>query len=241
MLDWLWILMMMMMLMKTEAVSIETISVISGEGVLLYTEAVGQFWDVRWTQEPHLLLTRNGTSAACHGRCQLLANGSLCFSQVQSRDSGIYMLEVFDEQGKVKMTKNFLLQVEVKSMTQRTRGATTDGLRIVSGPETSPSSVICPVLTDEDLCVSSDFSSSVGRFKHISFIVLLLPLIIIIIIIVLRKKTRIKMKTTSDQKENVYVVMHGTHGNKKKDEEEESAYVPCSPLVSMETTEDIYV
>ncbi|KAM9333841.1 uncharacterized protein KZ484_018814 isoform 2-T3 [Pholidichthys leucotaenia] len=198
MLDWLWILMMMMMLMKTEAVSIETISVISGEGVLLYTEAVGQFWDVRWTQEPHLLLTRNGTSAACHGRCQLLANGSLCFSQVQSRDSGIYMLEVFDEQGKVKMTKNFLLQVE-------------------------------------------DFSSSVGRFKHISFIVLLLPLIIIIIIIVLRKKTRIKMKTTSDQKENVYVVMHGTHGNKKKDEEEESAYVPCSPLVSMETTEDIYV
>ncbi|XP_058483915.1 uncharacterized protein LOC131458716 isoform X1 [Solea solea] len=79
----------------------------------------------------------------------------------------------------------------------------------------------------------------------ISCLSLLLLFFIIIIIFIVRKRTR---RTTAEPKEeDVYMPMFGNHSNKRKQlvKEEESLYVPCYPLVSMETpqtkAEDVYV
>lgn len=76
----------------------------------LQSEGVGTRGDFRWTH-PHLLLN-NRTTKCHHGRCELLRNGSLRFSQVQPQDSGTYTLEVYDESGVMKEKKVFQLQVK---------------------------------------------------------------------------------------------------------------------------------
>ncbi|XP_020510965.2 uncharacterized protein [Labrus bergylta] len=89
------------------------------------------------------------------------------------------------------------------------------------------------------------------------FMFLLLVFIaVFIVIIMLRRRSRQRMTSAGPLQENVYIVMHGHHGNKTKnvediqDKEEESHYVSCYPVVSMETQitgqksvdeEDIYV
>lgn len=88
----------------------------SGEAVLLdpnLTGPVNNKWDFRWTQLPSQLLTPKNNNRTCGGgRCELLRNGSLRFSRVQTADAGNYSLQVFDEGGKRKMDKVILLRVE---------------------------------------------------------------------------------------------------------------------------------
>lgn len=67
-------------------------------------------WDIRWTHL-HLVISLNNNMTCYHGRCQLLADGSLWFSHAQSEDAGRYWLQVFDEHGNRVKTKEFLLQV----------------------------------------------------------------------------------------------------------------------------------
>lgn len=69
-------------------------------------------WDVRWTHL-HLVLSLKKNMTTCHhGRCELLSNGSLRFSRVQTEDSGNYSVEVFHENGTRLMRTHFLLRVE---------------------------------------------------------------------------------------------------------------------------------
>ncbi|XP_022077793.2 uncharacterized protein LOC110971706 [Acanthochromis polyacanthus] len=104
----------MVFLLMAEAVSSEIITVsASGGGDALLKSGLlmhGQE-DIRWTHR-HLLLTKNRTSPCLQGRCELCSDGSLKFSRVQTGDAGNYTLEVFDEGGKLKHRKDFLLQVE---------------------------------------------------------------------------------------------------------------------------------
>ncbi|PWA24641.1 hypothetical protein CCH79_00016153, partial [Gambusia affinis] len=62
----------------------------------------------RWTH-PHLLLDNRKTKCH-HGRCELLEDGSLSFSRVQSEDSGVYRLEVYNQQGLRQHHQLFHLQ-----------------------------------------------------------------------------------------------------------------------------------
>ncbi|XP_071362447.1 uncharacterized protein [Trachinotus anak] len=218
--QFLMMMMMMMMMMKSEAASAEivTVSAQSGETVLLFPDQLREMmqhrWDVRWTHPPHLVLSLKTNVTTCpHGRCELLSNGSLKFSRVQTEDSGNYSLQVFDQSGKRQVWTDFLLGVA--------ESPHTDNKWLL---------ICCPLL------------------------VFLLLLFIILFILRMRRIQR--TRTTGPMEENVYVWMHGHHGNKRKEEEEKQAggeepvYVPCHPAVSMETPitpemsvepEDIYV
>lgn len=87
----------------------------SGEAVQLSSNLTGagltHGQDVRWTHL-NLLLSLNKNFTTCHhGRCELLSDGSLRFSRVQTEDSGSYRLQVFDKRGKRLQDKDFVLQV----------------------------------------------------------------------------------------------------------------------------------
>lgn len=209
---WLLILMMKMM-MKSDAASAEIITAHSGGAVLLTSDLQGlkHRHDIRWTH-PHLVMSlKNNVTTCHHGRCELLSDGSLRFSRVQTADSGSYSLEVFDENGKRLMKRDFMLRVED-----------------ISSNMVVVSVVVC------------------------CFLVFFL-LFSIIFFILKRRRRNQSMRTAGPLEDNVYVAMHGHHGNKRIDEEEkkhESNYVPCNPVVFMETpiteqmsvdAEDIYV
>lgn len=100
----------------TPAASADIISARSGEAVLLssnLTEAgLRHVQDVRWTHIHLLMSLKNNETTCDHGRCQLLPDGSLRFSRVQTEDSGSYRLQVFEEGGNRVKTKDFLLRVD---------------------------------------------------------------------------------------------------------------------------------
>ncbi|KAL7390325.1 hypothetical protein ABVT39_018875 [Epinephelus coioides] len=210
----LWLLILMMtMMMKSDAASAEIVTARSGGAVLLTPPLQTQRnrHDVRWTHPRLVMSLKNNVTKCHHGRCELLSDGSLSFSRVQSDDSGSYSLEVFDQDGTRLLRKDFLLTVE--------------------DPSSSSSGVVVSVL----VCCF-----------------LLLLLLFIIIFILRRRRTSQRTNPTGPLEENVYVTMHGHHGNKGKaiEEKQESHYVPCHPVVSMETpiteqmsedVEDVYV
>ncbi|XP_076744927.1 uncharacterized protein LOC101482828 isoform X2 [Maylandia zebra] len=111
-------LLMMMMKSDAGAADIIRVSANSSTRVMLASGLQGdpraRGYDVRWTQIPHLLLNWN-RSTCSHGRCSMLPDGSLEFSQLQTQDSGNYTLEVFDKTGSRLQTKDFLLQVTDRS------------------------------------------------------------------------------------------------------------------------------
>ncbi|XP_067380216.1 uncharacterized protein [Channa argus] len=221
---------------KTSSAEIILISVNSSEIVLLPSglrvEEMEHRWDdIRWIHRP---LEKNGSSfehrrgelargmtkqswdarvvslkrnlTTCdHRRCELLRDGSLRFSKVQTEDSGIYSLEVFYKNGTIRMKKDFQLRVEES---QRTENET----------DYMPGLICC---------------------------LLLLPMLFFIVFFTLRRRRRNrKKKISGPTEENVYLSMHGPHGNMRKDENkakqeipEEPTYVLFNPTVSMETVD----
>ncbi|GAA6228317.1 uncharacterized protein LOC108873623 isoform X3 [Lates japonicus] len=115
------LLMMMVMMMKSEAASAETIEVHAGSGetILLPNPnssglrgRMNHEWDVRWTYNNQMLSLKSHKMTGHDGRCELLSDGSLRFSQVQAEDSGNYTVEVFDQDGKRLTWMNFQLKVQ---------------------------------------------------------------------------------------------------------------------------------
>ncbi|XP_067380215.1 uncharacterized protein [Channa argus] len=226
---------------KTSSAEIILISVNSSEIVLLPSglrvEEMEHRWDdIRWIHRP---LEKNGSSfehrrgelargmtkqswdarvvslkrnlTTCdHRRCELLRDGSLRFSKVQTEDSGIYSLEVFYKNGTIRMKKDFQLRVE--------------GLIIAESQRTENETDYMPGL----ICC-----------------LLLLPMLFFIVFFTLRRRRRNrKKKISGPTEENVYLSMHGPHGNMRKDENkakqeipEEPTYVLFNPTVSMETVD----
>ncbi|XP_023136764.1 uncharacterized protein LOC111575713 [Amphiprion ocellaris] len=212
----------MVFLLMAEAVSSEIITVSAGGDVLLPSGLPTQLQgDVRWTHR-HLLLRKNQTSACLHGRCELLRDGSLRFSRVQTGDGGNYTLEVFDEGGKLLHRKDFLLQVED-----------------VSSSIKSLTFILCLLLSFLLLLLivifilrrRSQRTTITGVKEENVYMVM--------------------HGRRGNKEENIYSVMHGRRGNKEEEEakqekEAESLYVPCRAPGSMETKitvedEDIYV
>lgn len=109
------LLVVVMMMMKAASAGVITVTAHSGSSVLLTSDqlrgVVESGWDVRWMHLPRLMLRKNMTKCH-HGRCELLNNGSLKFSNVRANDSGTYSLQVFDRNGKVQVKTDFLLRVE---------------------------------------------------------------------------------------------------------------------------------
>ncbi|KAK1874617.1 Pentatricopeptide repeat-containing protein [Dissostichus eleginoides] len=100
---WVWILMM-------ESHASEVIRAHSGGAVLLTSDLQLQLkQDVRWTHPDLLVSLKNNVTACPHGRCQLLRDGSLRFSRVQPGDSGNYSLQVYEEDGRRVLKRDFLL------------------------------------------------------------------------------------------------------------------------------------
>ncbi|KAG7237499.1 hypothetical protein INR49_032248 [Caranx melampygus] len=115
------LLMVMIMTMKAASARVITVTVHSGHSVLLTSDqlrgVVESGWDIRWTHLPDLVLSLSKNMTRCHhGRCELLNDGSLKFSQVQADDSGNYSLEVFNQTGKVQVKTDFLLSVDDTSL-----------------------------------------------------------------------------------------------------------------------------
>lgn len=66
--------------------------------------------DVRWTHHSLVVSVKNNVTTCPHGRCELMADGSLRFSRVLAADEGIYWMQAFDEHGnRVKTTDVQLL------------------------------------------------------------------------------------------------------------------------------------
>nr|XP_020446854.1 uncharacterized protein LOC109955244 isoform X2 [Monopterus albus] len=211
------LLVMMMMRKSAAAEVVHSLSAQSGETVLLTSDwlkgRMENRGDIRWTHPRLVLSTKNNWTTCDHGRCQLLSNGSLTISQIQSEDSGKYSLEVFDEEGQRLQREHFLLRVKEDSH------------------------------TDNMLVMTCSF-------------LLLLLLLFFFAVFILRRRRSQRMITAGPVEENVYVMMHGPHGNKRKcdeeqhEREEEPIYIPCNAAVSMEMpntkqmsmeVEDIYV
>ncbi|XP_068187328.1 uncharacterized protein si:ch211-274k16.2 [Antennarius striatus] len=110
------ILMTMMMKSDGQGASVETVTAHVGDAVLLSSDLqeveLGVITDIRWTH-PHLLISLLSDDRKCHhGRCELLRNGSLRFSRVQTADSGNYKLQVFDASGMRVKVKQYQLEVD---------------------------------------------------------------------------------------------------------------------------------
>ncbi|KAK5858100.1 hypothetical protein PBY51_002269 [Eleginops maclovinus] len=103
---WVWILIM-------ESHAAEVIRAHSGGAVVLNPFLQLQLkQDVRWTH-PHLVVSlKNNVTACHHGRCELRPDGSLSFSHIQTADSGNYSLEVFEEDGRRVLRRDFQLLVD---------------------------------------------------------------------------------------------------------------------------------
>ncbi|XP_051250809.1 uncharacterized protein LOC127360411 [Dicentrarchus labrax] len=115
---WLLIL-MMMMAMKSDAASAGIITAHSGETVLLTSNLkeveLKNISDVRWTH-PQLVVSLKRNNTICpNRRCELLKDGSLRFSRVQTDDSGHYNMSLFDEEGNNMKMTYFRLVVEDRS------------------------------------------------------------------------------------------------------------------------------
>ncbi|XP_037646869.1 uncharacterized protein LOC119500911 isoform X2 [Sebastes umbrosus] len=108
------LILMMKMMMKSDAASAEIITAHSGEAVLLKSDLPGlkPRQDVRWTHFHLVMSLENKVTTCHHGRCELLSDGSLRFSRVQIADAGNYSLEMFDENGRRLIKRDFLLRVE---------------------------------------------------------------------------------------------------------------------------------
>lgn len=84
--------------------------------------------DIRWLhhrledrKEVRLLALKRNETTCVHRRCELLRNGSLHFTTLQTKDSGNYTLEVFYKNGTVRTKRDFELQVEGESMSRETQ------------------------------------------------------------------------------------------------------------------------
>lgn len=90
----------------------------SGSPVVLTVDQLrggeGKRWDFNWKRMPDLSLWRKQTKCD-NGRCELLSNGSLRFSQVWASDSGNYKLAVFNHEGVLQVEAEFHLTVEGES------------------------------------------------------------------------------------------------------------------------------
>ncbi|CAI5642351.1 unnamed protein product [Oreochromis niloticus] len=106
--------------------------------------------------------------------------------------------------------------------------------------------------TKDFLLQVTDHSSS-HVVSSVSVCVVLLVLLLFFIVVFILRKRRVQRKMTTGQKEekeeNIYVVMKGCQGNKNNEEEkekklekeEEPLYVPCSPTVSSQHEDSVYV
>ncbi|XP_026214318.1 uncharacterized protein LOC113161041 [Anabas testudineus] len=110
--------MMTLMVMKSEAAlaQIVTVSENSAETILnplgLQMGTKEHEWDVRWNHNKQLLSLKTNNTKCHHGRCELLRNGSLRFSRVQTEDAGNYSMEVFFENGTRLIRRDFVLRVQ---------------------------------------------------------------------------------------------------------------------------------
>ncbi|XP_032432465.1 uncharacterized protein LOC116728449 [Xiphophorus hellerii] len=122
MLPWVTILLVMMMKRNTASADITNVTRTSGESLKLLPDIrrgrKGIELHFRWTH-PRLLLDNQNTRCH-HGRCELLEDGSLSFSSVQPEDSGVYTLEVYNQQGYRQHKQVFHLQVEESSQSRMT-------------------------------------------------------------------------------------------------------------------------
>lgn len=134
--------------------------------------------DVRWTHQNLRVSLKNNVTTCGHGRCQLLADGSLRFSAVQSEDAGRYRLQVFDRLGIRVQDKNFELQV-VPGESQ-------------PNDSRSDMSVCLPVaLTAQNtVCLSADSGGGSIMVSILCCFFLLLFFIVIILLFVLMRRRR---------------------------------------------------
>lgn len=141
--------------------------------------------DVRWTNQKLWVSLKNNVTTCYHGRCELLADGSLRFSRAQSEDSGRYRLQVFDRRGTRVQEMNFELQV-------------VPGESQPSDLSRSDMSVCLPVaLTAQNLSADYLSADSSGIMVSILCCSFLLLFIIIIIIFVLMRRRRRSQRTAT--------------------------------------------
>ncbi|XP_038144271.1 uncharacterized protein LOC119785610 [Cyprinodon tularosa] len=225
------VMLVVMMTIDPSSADTLTVSVISGQSAVLpsglKSQRMAKTRDVRWTHAN--LLLNNRTTKCHHGRCQLLQDGSLSFSKVQEEDSGIYMLEIYDQQGTMKERKVFHLQVQVTSQSPSSQQPVTK--------QVPPSYQAVPTHSP---------STGITRERIAIVVVILLLLLLCITFFFLRKMMHQSSRTSDSTEEtHIYMAMHGNRGDRAKQEEdkkqEEPLYVPCHPTAPPELAENIYV
>nr|XP_024659634.1 uncharacterized protein LOC101482828 [Maylandia zebra] len=228
-------LLMMMMKSDAGAADIIRVSANSSTRVMLASGLQGdpraRGYDVRWTQIPHLLLNWN-RSTCSHGRCSMLPDGSLEFSQLQTQDSGNYTLEVFDKTGSRLQTKDFLLQVTGFAQRATSSGGVNTAF---SGKMEEPTDGVAlhPAgRARNPPAVGADRSSS-HVVSSVSVCVVLLVLLLFFIVVFILRKRRVQRKKTTGQEEekeeNIYVAM------RRNEEEEEEKKPEEEPLYGRHT------
>eukprot|EP00066_Takifugu_rubripes_P020233 XP_011609499.1 PREDICTED: uncharacterized protein LOC105417452 [Takifugu rubripes] len=104
---------------KSDSSAVDVFTVQSGEAVRLLsglTEAEQKhLHDIRWTHSNLLLVMKNNMTKCNDGRCELLADGTLSFSRTETQDSGKYLMQAFDKDGKRFKAKEIFLQVNSES------------------------------------------------------------------------------------------------------------------------------
>ncbi|XP_056909694.1 uncharacterized protein LOC130537163 isoform X2 [Takifugu flavidus] len=104
---------------KSDSSAVDVFTVQSGEAVQLLSglnEAEQkQLHDIRWTHSNLLLVMKNNMTKCNDDRCELLADGTLSFSRTETQDSGKYLMQAFDKDGKRFKAKEIFLQVNSES------------------------------------------------------------------------------------------------------------------------------
>lgn len=109
------LLLLLLISSNSDFLAVDVITVHSGEAVRLLsglTEAEQKhLHDIRWIHSNLLLALKNNMTKCNDGRCELLADGTLSFSHTETHDSGKYLMQAFDKDGKRFKSKEILLQV----------------------------------------------------------------------------------------------------------------------------------
>lgn len=183
----------------------------SGEAVALQPNLTDEerrlVKDVRWTHIHLVVSVKNNGTTCPHGRCKLMADGSLRFSHVLAEDQGNYWMQAFDERGNRMKTTEFQLLLDAGGTAHSSDFTQSEKLKVSPKMATMPQSAALTVCLAVFPYVCLSVAGSSVLVPILSSILPITVLVLIALIVVKRRQRSTTPGTTADAEQPDLIVM----------------------------------